>query len=180
MLSLFCIAFLCFVFRLYAFVEAAALRSIILRYARAPIATRLFCFGDIAFSEYLFVPFPLSLCMEITSYVLSFRMVFFYLVTKDWIFYISVCENSINSININAACGYGLRLLKVPNRSARCSFLTLIYSRLKPPSLRHERKEAKGWYHASVSLGNCQARLYIVSSSHDYGRPRVSVRRFAP
>ena len=32
----------CFVFRLYAFVEAAALRSIVLRYASAPIATRVF------------------------------------------------------------------------------------------------------------------------------------------
>ena len=39
----------------------------------------LFCFclfGDVAFSEYFFVPFPLSLCMESRSYVLSFRMVF--------------------------------------------------------------------------------------------------------
>ena len=52
----------CFVFHLYAFVEAAALRSIVLRYAGVPIATRLsfflsfsfFCrlFGDVTFSEY--------------------------------------------------------------------------------------------------------------------------------
>ena len=72
-----------FVFRLYAFVEAAALRSIVLRYAGVLIATRvsfsfffffLFClFGDVAFPSI----FPLSLCMESTSYVLSFRMVFF-------------------------------------------------------------------------------------------------------
>ena len=34
-------------FRPYSFVEAAALRSIVLRYAGAPIATRfLFFFGD--------------------------------------------------------------------------------------------------------------------------------------
>ena len=76
----------CFVFRLYAFVEAAALRSIVLRYAGVPIATRvsffffflfLFClFGDAAFSEYLF-RFLLFNSMESTSYVLSFRMVFF-------------------------------------------------------------------------------------------------------
>ena len=33
----------CFVFRLYAFVEAAAIRSIVLRYAGVPIATRV-CF----------------------------------------------------------------------------------------------------------------------------------------
>ena len=81
----------CFVFRPYAFVEAAALRSIVLRYAGVPIATRVsfffvFVFVFVAFFEYLFyfilffifVPFPLSLCMESsTSYVLSFRMVFY-------------------------------------------------------------------------------------------------------
>ena len=61
-----------FVFRLYPFVEAAALRSIVRRYAGVLIATRLF--GDVAFSEYFFTP---SLCMESTSYVISFRMVFF-------------------------------------------------------------------------------------------------------
>ena len=38
---------------------------------------------------------PFSNCMESTSYVLSFRMVFFYLVTTGSIFYIGVCENSI-------------------------------------------------------------------------------------
>ena len=37
--------------------------------------------------------------MENTSYELSFRVVFFYLVVTGWIFYISLCENSINSIN---------------------------------------------------------------------------------
>ena len=36
---------LCFVFRLYAFVEAAALRSIILRYAGVSIATRFVFFS---------------------------------------------------------------------------------------------------------------------------------------
>ena len=55
MLHLFCFASLCFVLRLYAFVEAAALRSIVLRYAGAPIATQVsFFFGDVAFSEYFF------------------------------------------------------------------------------------------------------------------------------
>ena len=50
--------YICFVllrFRIYAFfVEAAALRSIALRYAGAPIATRasFSFFGDVAFSEY--------------------------------------------------------------------------------------------------------------------------------
>ena len=99
--------YVCFVllrFRLYAFVEAEALRSIILRYAGAPIATPRvafflfflfvyylemslhttccflsffpFClFGDVTFSEYfLFRSLSLSLSMESTSYVLSFRM----------------------------------------------------------------------------------------------------------
>ena len=75
----------CFVFRLHAFVEAAALRSIVLRYAGAPIATSRFFFPSV-----FNVPFPLSLCMESTSYVLSFRMVFFYLVTTGWIFDISL------------------------------------------------------------------------------------------
>ena len=38
--------------------------------------------------------------MKSTSYVLSFRMVFFYLVTAGWIFDISLlCENSTKSIN---------------------------------------------------------------------------------
>ena len=82
------VLYVCFVllrFRLDAFVEAAALRPIVLRHAGVPIATRVsfflffpFClFGNVAFSEYFFVPFPLYLCMESTSYVLSFRMVFF-------------------------------------------------------------------------------------------------------
>ena len=41
-----------------------------------------FClFGDVAFPEYaLYHLLPFSLCMESTSYVFSFRMVFFYLV----------------------------------------------------------------------------------------------------
>ena len=86
--------YVCFVllrFRLYAFVnKAAALRSIVLRYASTPIAARVFLgfFLRCRFfqlSEYFFVPFPLSLCMESTSYVLSFRMVFFYLETTGWI-----------------------------------------------------------------------------------------------
>ena len=66
---LFCFALLRF--RIYAFVEAAALRSTVLRYAGAPIATRvfvfvLFCFsfclfGDVAFSEYFFAISAFSL-----------------------------------------------------------------------------------------------------------------------
>ena len=56
----------CFVFRPYAFVEAATLGSIVLRYAGVPIATRVSfffflsfygSFGDVAFSEYFFPAF---------------------------------------------------------------------------------------------------------------------------
>ena len=87
-LRLFCFASF-FVYQVYAFVEAAALRSIVLRYAGVPIATCVSFFFFLLFfvvvylemslfpSIYIFVPFPLSLCMESTSYVLSFRMVFF-------------------------------------------------------------------------------------------------------
>ena len=47
--------------------------------------------------------------MESTFYVLSFRMVFFYVVTKDWIFDISLlCENSIDQSN--RACGNSVAL----------------------------------------------------------------------
>ena len=49
--------FLCFVllrFRLYAFVEAAALRSIVLRYAGAPIATRVSFFPFVYLDMSLF------------------------------------------------------------------------------------------------------------------------------
>ena len=37
--------------------------------------------------------------MESAPYVLSFRMVFFYLVTTVWIFDVILCENSINQSN---------------------------------------------------------------------------------
>ena len=91
----------CYLF--YAFVEAATLCSIVLRYAGAPIATRVlflffsFClFGDVAFSEYLTIAAFSLYDMESTSYVLFFRRVFFYLVTTGWTFYVSLCENSIN------------------------------------------------------------------------------------
>ena len=96
--------YVCFVlhrFRLYGFVEAAVLRSIVLRYAGAPIATRVsffpFVYLEISLFPSIFVSLPLSLCMEGTSYVLSFRMVVFYLVIMDWIFGISLCRNSIKA-----------------------------------------------------------------------------------
>ena len=94
--------YVCFVllrFRLYAFVEAAALRSIVLRYAVASIGTPrvFFCFFlDVAFSTIFLYHFRFLFVQESTSYVLSFRIVFFYLVTTGWIFDISLCDNLIN------------------------------------------------------------------------------------
>ena len=51
--------YVCFVllrFRLYAFVDAAALRSIILRYAGVPIATRVSFFFPFAYLEISLFP----------------------------------------------------------------------------------------------------------------------------
>ena len=85
LLRLFCIAFAFLSFRLYDFVEAAALRSIVLRYAGAPISPQdvffFFFLRRCRFIRFFFGgggPFPPSPCMESNmSYVLSFRMVFF-------------------------------------------------------------------------------------------------------
>ena len=98
-----CFVLLCFVFRLYAFVEAAALRSIVLRYAGAPIATR------VSFFFFFFFSLDMSLFPSIFLYRCRFLFVwrvrctffpsewyFSYLVTTSWIFDISFCENSIN------------------------------------------------------------------------------------
>ena len=75
------------------FVEAAALRSIVLRYAGVPIATRVFFFC------LLFIYLEVSLfpsIFQLTSFPSGWY--FFYLVTTGWIFDISLllCENSIN------------------------------------------------------------------------------------
>ena len=74
----------CFVFRLYAFAEAATLRSIVLRYAGVPIAARVSLFYFFPFlllfiwrCRFFRAFFSLFLSMESTSYVLSFRVVFF-------------------------------------------------------------------------------------------------------
>ena len=56
----------CFVFRLYAFVEAAAIPSIVLRYAGVPIATRVFfCF----FNYYLEISLFPSIFSAFSLYV---------------------------------------------------------------------------------------------------------------
>ena len=86
-------------FRLHAFVEAAALRSIVLRCAVAPIATFFFLMfiWRCPFFRVFFVPLlPLPLCMETsTPYNISFRMVFSYLVPTGRMFDIRLWENSI-------------------------------------------------------------------------------------
>ena len=66
---LFCFVLLSFIFRLYAFVEAAALRSIVLRYAGAPTATR------VSFFFPFFVYLETSLFPSIFLY--HFRFLFF-------------------------------------------------------------------------------------------------------
>ena len=108
-------------FRIYAFVEAVALRSVDLRYVGAPIATRVSFFLSFSllfiwrcrFFRVFFVPYPLSLCIESTSNVLSFRMVFFYLVTTGWIFDIGLCEISIKNQS-------SLIFKHFPSNSAKC------------------------------------------------------------
>ena len=91
----------CLVFRLYAFAEAAALRSKVLRYAGASIATRVsfflpFVYLEMSLFPRIFCTISAFSCMESASYVLFFQIVFFYLVTMGWNFDISLRENSIN------------------------------------------------------------------------------------
>ena len=57
--------------------------------------------------------------MKRMPYVLSFRMVLFYLVTTGWIFDISLCENSINQSNENQA---SLRIYTFPKVVQRIKF----------------------------------------------------------
>ena len=59
------------------------------------------------FFQVFFVPLPFSLYMESTTHVLSFRMVFFYLVTAGWIFDISLLrQKSINQLNHSITVGF--------------------------------------------------------------------------
>ena len=96
----------CFVFHLYAFVEAAALRSIVLRYAGVPIAIRVSFFLLLVwrcrfFRVSILYHFRfLSVWRERRTFFPS-GWCFFYLVTTGWIFDISLlCEFSVNSIKI--------------------------------------------------------------------------------
>ena len=104
--TLFVLVLLCFVFRLYALVKVAALRSIVLRYAGAPTATRVSFFLSFfrlfiwrcRFFRVFFDTISAFYLYGEYVYVLFFRMVFFlsYLVTTGWIFDVIVCDNSIN------------------------------------------------------------------------------------
>ena len=60
--------------------------------------------------------------MESTSYVLSSRMVIFYLVTADWSFDISLCENLTNQ-STNLQCLSTVHIVGFYERSA---FLILV------------------------------------------------------
>ena len=50
----------------------------------------------------IFCTIAVSLCIESTSYVFPFREVFFYLVITDWIFDISLFENSMKKTSNNS------------------------------------------------------------------------------
>ena len=93
----------CFVFRLHVFVKAAALRSIVLRYAGVPIATRVSFF-----LSFFFFTFYLEMMMSLYFFLYHFHFLFvwrarrtffpsgwcfFYLVTTGW-----------NSINQSIIC----------------------------------------------------------------------------
>ena len=177
--------YLCFVllrFYLYAFVEAAALRSIVLRYAGAPIATRVSFFFSFVYLEMsLFLSIfctiaVFSLYIESTSYVLSFRMVF-YLVTTGWSFYISLCENS----TINQSKPMGLRVITVlpvvtkylPVSSrcttydflSRCKFSTLT---TRQPVDEHSRSHAFRYGRKIKNLGD-KKRTHNIRTSRRAG-----------
>ena len=112
--------YVCFVFvsfSSFAFTEAAALRLVVLRSSicmrpdnHTQLPNTCLCSFCCHFCFFLFLflwrchvfriflnRYRFSRCMEITSYVFSFQMVFFYLMTMGWIFDISLlCDNSIN------------------------------------------------------------------------------------
>ena len=74
-LRLFCFALLCFVFRIYAFVEAVALRSVVLQYAGAPIATRVsFFFFFFFFGDFSFFSLEMSLFPSFFLYLSAFSL----------------------------------------------------------------------------------------------------------
>ena len=97
MSSLFGVKFVLFLFRLHTYIEVAALRSIILRYAGAPTAKGVSSFFPFVslemslFSSAICTIAVISLCGE---YVVHFSL-------ADGVFYISLlCKNSIKS-NMN-------------------------------------------------------------------------------
>ena len=147
-LRLFRFALLCFAFRLYAFVEAAALHSIALRYTGAPIATRTSFFFPFVylemslFSEYFFLYHFRFLLVWRVRRTLSFRMVFFYLVTTGcWISDISLCEKSTNqSINASIAhtgTTHSYSIIVLLCLSTGSSYLEVILSIKRQPSYQY-------------------------------------------
>ena len=87
-----CVCFVLLRFRLYAFVEAAALRSIVLRHAGASITTRVYFsfFGGVAFSEYFLYHFRFLFVWRVCRTFSPSGWCFSYLVTTCWIFDISL------------------------------------------------------------------------------------------
>ena len=60
-----------------------------------------------SFFPNILVPVPFSLCMESTSYISPFRIVFFYFVTTGWIFniisaYVSIIQSIKNQTRFQA------------------------------------------------------------------------------
>ena len=93
-----------FHFCLYTFIEAAAVRSIVLRYAGSPTATRVFFFFlFVVLLEMMSLSSSIFCIIAVFSlygeYVVRFSLPdgVFYLVTTGCIFYISLCENSIKN-----------------------------------------------------------------------------------
>ena len=79
------------------FVEAAALRSIVLRYADVPIAARVFFFLSFCrfFRVFFFYHFRFLFVWRVRRTFFPSGWYFFYLMTTGWVFDISLCENSI-------------------------------------------------------------------------------------
>ena len=94
----------------YAFVEAAALCSIVHRYASAPIATRVFyyLFGEMSLFPSIFLyHFRFIFVWRVRRTFFPSEWCFFYLVTTCWVFDISLlCENPIIQFNQSMDSSY--------------------------------------------------------------------------
>ena len=112
------ICFVLFRFRLFSFTEVATVRTIALRYACAPTSTRsyltivcmIFSFFFILLFSFLWSRLFRVFLYHNNRFLVVCRLrrtcspsgwCFFYLVTTGWIFYIRLCENSINHSSTN-------------------------------------------------------------------------------